>query len=593
MNDYHYLGVLILFLFPFILTAQNQDSESGDRAALQALYDATGGSGWDNRSNWGSSGDLGNWYGVETNSQGRVVRLNLADNNLRGELPAEIGNLSQLRYINIKQNRLTGEIPASIGNWRQIEWLLLSGRYARDPNTNPDNSQHAGKSDESGNNFSGVFPDVWANFQQLQYVEIAGSALERILYDSIGECTELLQIHMAWNVHLVGQEIPSTINNLTKLTYFDLSRGEPTGEFPDVSNMRELRYLILNRSAGGGNGLTGPFPDLSNNTMLREVHLDRNSFTGDWPHYWNSGNYVNRLVTIRATYNNMTGTLHGFENLNLRTFAISNNNLEGPIPESIVTNRQLIILNLSNNNFTGQIPQTGWDRWDRLRYLSFNNNNLTGPIPDRLPGWDIESPSDITGSQRWQNMLFRGNNLSGPVSTNHAHYLTSRIFDSFEYMDIRDNAFSESDYSALQDLMGSRLRAGNQDPDRADGSGSSDYEDDDNDSEGDEVGNENDSPGSADRNHLPVNSLETVMDQNYPNPFNPTTQIRFALSQSQQVSLSVYNMAGQRVAQLVNSTLNAGRHQVTFDAQGLSSGVYFYRLITNDQVITRKMMLIK
>jgi hypothetical protein len=56
-------------------------------------------------------GDLGDWYGVETDSQGRVVRLNLADNNLRGELPSSIGNLSRLQYINIKQNRLTGRIP--------------------------------------------------------------------------------------------------------------------------------------------------------------------------------------------------------------------------------------------------------------------------------------------------------------------------------------------------------------------------------------------------------------------------------------------------------------------------------------------------
>ncbi|AXJ02419.1 Por secretion system C-terminal sorting domain-containing protein [Cyclonatronum proteinivorum] len=81
--------------------------------------------------------------------------------------------------------------------------------------------------------------------------------------------------------------------------------------------------------------------------------------------------------------------------------------------------------------------------------------------------------------------------------------------------------------------------------------------------------------------------------QNYPNPFNPTTNITFGLPQSGDVRLDVFNVAGQRVATLVNTQMTSGFHTVTFDASRLSSGVYLYRLETNGQVRTEKMTLIK
>lgn len=99
----------------------------------------------------------------------------------------------------------------------------------------------------------------------------------------------------------------------------------------------------------------------------------------------------------------------------------------------------------------------------------------------------------------------------------------------------------------------------------------------------------------------PVNIHEETFDvpttvelrQNYPNPFNPTTNITFGLPQSGEVRLDVFNVAGQRVATLINSQMTSGFHTVTFDASRLSSGVYLYRLETNGQVRTEKMTLIK
>jgi len=83
--------------------------------------------------------------------------------------------------------------------------------------------------------------------------------------------------------------------------------------------------------------------------------------------------------------------------------------------------------------------------------------------------------------------------------------------------------------------------------------------------------------------------------QNYPNPFNPSTTIEFSLPVSQKVTLSVYNLIGQKVATLINSQMmQASTHRISFDASNLASGVYFYQLRAgNNSIITKKMMLIK
>jgi hypothetical protein len=84
-----------------------------------------------------------------------------------------------------------------------------------------------------------------------------------------------------------------------------------------------------------------------------------------------------------------------------------------------------------------------------------------------------------------------------------------------------------------------------------------------------------------------------ALAQNYPNPFNPSTTIRYTIPQSGFVKLSVLNALGETVSTLVNENIEAGVYEVTFDASGLSSGVYIYRLETGGFVKTQKMMLMK
>lgn len=86
---------------------------------------------------------------------------------------------------------------------------------------------------------------------------------------------------------------------------------------------------------------------------------------------------------------------------------------------------------------------------------------------------------------------------------------------------------------------------------------------------------------------------EFRLSQNYPNPFNPDTRISYSVPSSGKVKLSVYNVLGQKVTDLVNGIVEAGSHSVTFKAGGLTSGVYFYKIEADNFVSVKKMMLIK
>ncbi len=83
------------------------------------------------------------------------------------------------------------------------------------------------------------------------------------------------------------------------------------------------------------------------------------------------------------------------------------------------------------------------------------------------------------------------------------------------------------------------------------------------------------------------------LEQNYPNPFNPSTVISFTVAKAQMVNISIYNIIGQRITTLVNRMYAPGAYSVQFNAGNMPSGIYFYRLTSNDYVDIKKMILMK
>jgi parallel beta-helix repeat protein len=99
--------------------------------------------------------------------------------------------------------------------------------------------------------------------------------------------------------------------------------------------------------------------------------------------------------------------------------------------------------------------------------------------------------------------------------------------------------------------------------------------------------------GKAGKAKEKIIPTEYSLSQNYPNPFNPTTKIKYQLPYAAQVSLRIYDILGREITTLVNEEKQSGYYEVNFDAQTLSSGCYFYRIITKDFVKTMKMMVVK
>ena len=85
----------------------------------------------------------------------------------------------------------------------------------------------------------------------------------------------------------------------------------------------------------------------------------------------------------------------------------------------------------------------------------------------------------------------------------------------------------------------------------------------------------------------------TALLQNFPNPFNPSTLISYNLAHRSEVSLTLFNMLGQKVAVLISGIQDAGSHEVRLDGSGLASGVYIYRLQADDFVASRRLVLLR
>lgn len=99
------------------------------------------------------------------------------------------------------------------------------------------------------------------------------------------------------------------------------------------------------------------------------------------------------------------------------------------------------------------------------------------------------------------------------------------------------------------------------------------------------------------RTELTVTSTESpngfYLGQNFPNPFNPVTDIYFSIPKSQHIRISILDMLGKEVGIIAEGLTNAGSYKADFDASGLSSGIYFYKLETNEFSEIKKMTLVK
>ena len=310
-----------------------------DSIALVALYNATDGPNWDIP--WNLTKPVAKWEGVKLNANGRVYALDLESNNLAGNFPAEMGNLTELQYLNLYYNSLTGTLPSEIGNLNALTYLNFGF-----------------------NKLTGI-PDEIGNLNQLINLNLSMNKIEGNIPKSLANLQNLKTLNLSSNKF--SGEIPIEITNLVSLETLKIYGNQLLGNIPDeIGNMSELTYLELS-----SNMLSGALPSsLGNLPKLESLFLDNNQLTGDIP------TEIGNIPTLTYLY-------------------LSNNHLQGDVPNSLATHSKLKQLLIKNNKLSGLPDFTS----SSVRQLYVQNNQFT--FEDIEPNLGIYSfiywPQDTVG----------------------------------------------------------------------------------------------------------------------------------------------------------------------------------------------------
>ena len=343
-----------------------------DRGVLEILYDSTDGDNWLRNANWKSTAPLDWWYGISTDSSGRVTEIILDWNDLTGSIPAELGDLANLEILDLDDNELSGLIPSELGGLASLEILDLDD-----------------------NELSGLIPSELGGLANLEILDLGRNDLTGSIPAELGDLANLKDLLLDWN-DLTA--IPAELGGLASLEILDLHYNELHGSIPaELGDLANLDTLDLSH-----NDLTGSIPsELGDLANLSGLDLSWNELTGSIPA--ELGDLAN-LSGLDLSWNELTGSipaeLGGLANLEF--LDLSSNELSGSIPAELGDLANLSGLDLSSNELSGSIPAELGDLAN-LSGLDLDWNELTGSIPAELGDlanleWLNLSANALTGS---------------------------------------------------------------------------------------------------------------------------------------------------------------------------------------------------
>ncbi|MCY4430651.1 MAG: M12 family metallo-peptidase, partial [Rhodospirillales bacterium] len=288
------------------VTVQAESTGSqGDREALEAFYDATGGDAWADNTNWKTAAPLESWHGVTVGPSGRVTGLRLWENGLSGAVPTALQSLDQLDELDLGGNSLAGPIPGWLGSMSSLRTLSLWG-----------------------NELAGPVPAELGNLRSLRRLDLCCNDLSGSIPAALRNLGDLEWLWLSWN-NLTGP-IPNWVASLGNLRGLFLGSNGFSGPIPaGLGALSDLRWLAL-----GPNDLTpGPIPAaLGDLVLLEELYLGAANLTGPVP----------------PELANLTS---------LRVLSLSGNGLSGAIPDELGGLASLSHLYLSGNfGLSGSLP---------------------------------------------------------------------------------------------------------------------------------------------------------------------------------------------------------------------------------------------
>ena len=400
-----------------------------DRAALVALYNATGGATWKNKTNWLTDEALSEWQGVTTDMSGRVTRLYLNGNELSGEIPAELGNLTSLQFLYLNANELSGEIPAELGNLTSLQFLYLNGNeLSGEIPTELGDLTNLQQLSLWGNELSGEIPAELGNLTSLQLLFLSQNMLSGEIPAKLGDLTNLLQLYL--NANELSGEIPAELGSLTSLQTLILHSNQLSGEIPEeLGDLANLQTLYLSR-----NQLSGEIPaELGDLANLLQLYLNANELSGEIPAELGD---LAELQRLYLNSNELTGEIPSWlMNLTgLLELSLWSNQLTGMIPPEVAPAQDRAALRVlynatgganwtDNTNWLSNEPLSEWygvstDEQGRVDELRLSANGLTGTI-----GAELGVLTRLTG------LYLNDNELTGTIPPELANLTQLQVFD--------------------------------------------------------------------------------------------------------------------------------------------------------------------
>ena len=469
--------------------------------ALMTFYNATGGENWTDNTNWGSDKSFGEWYGLIADDKD-VYSINLMSNNLKGYIPEEIGELSNLFQLSLMNNQIGGEIPKSIGDLKKLESLVLID-----------------------NQIGGKIPESICNLTKLFQLRLDNNRLTGELPKDIGKMTALQIFDVGTysvsagggsvdfndtlpQYNQISGEIPISLTTLPNLTHFYANNNKLSGTIPDeLWSMPSLTNLTLD-----GNTLTGTIsPAIANAKNLEQLWLRNNHLTGsipeeiceltklkellignvnasigigDYPIYQynkfespipsNIGKLIN-LAYLEMSFCGLSGKIPNslntmgslyslnFQNAGAEWFEMMGdsifgaqirelyNRISGSIPRELGQLQQLHGLFLGKNEITGTIPAE-LSNLTNLQYMHFAENNIEGSIPKEFANltqleqlhlygnrMSGDIPEEITSSPMWSTSVW--DPVSWILPQQEGYGFTGYTFEDNDY-------YKSSDYSS-------------------------------------------------------------------------------------------------------------------------------------------------
>ena len=357
--------------------SQPPPADRSDRAALIALYEATGGPDWESRTGWASAASVSNWYGVVTNSAGRVLELDLADNALTGPIPPELGDLTALGRLDLGGDALEGPIPPELGNLTALRFLLLRSSALTGP-IPPElgNLTAAIVVLLDGNALEGSIPPELGRLAGLRTLGLSDNSLTGSIPPELGRLPRALQFLTMARNSLTGS-IPPELGRLAGLYGLNFSGNALEGAMPSsLLAMDELLAFDFQDNMGlcapgtadfaawlegirlreRGRAANGPFCNETDQTVLEL--LFRATSGGDWANAtgWPRGPVLAEWHGIRAD-----------------------------------TLGRAVALDLADNGLVGQLPERLGELAHVVELDVADNPGLEGPLPLSLAGLSLEA----------------------------------------------------------------------------------------------------------------------------------------------------------------------------------------------------------